>query len=130
MTVQVIEGSGTAVCAASCYALYEGGQFNEHRDPARRVLVADEAVPDLAAHGFGGGAASLVNLTGLAVVLYTEPGFRGESLMFGPLLAPGELAGYRTASGAGWDRCVRSVEVVRADRTGRRPGLVGEDAGG
>ncbi|MCK7624378.1 beta/gamma crystallin family protein [Streptomyces sp. RS10V-4] len=129
MAVRVIDGSGTAVCGASCYALYEGVQFNEHRDPARRVLVADEGVPDLAAHGFDGGVASLVNLTGLSLVLYTEPGYRGESLMFGPLLAPGELAGYRTASGAGWDRCVRSVDLVPARRTGPRPGLV-DDARG
>ncbi|GFE13351.1 hypothetical protein Sgleb_13980 [Streptomyces glebosus] len=88
MTVKVVEGSGVAACPPRSYALYEGNRFHEADDDARRVLVADEPVPDLAEYGFDGAVRSLVNLSRFAVELYEEPRAQGEHLTFGPTLSP------------------------------------------
>ncbi|MER6307959.1 hypothetical protein [Streptomyces sp. NPDC001657] len=124
MTVKVIEGSGATVCPPHCYALYEGGHFNEGEDDARRVLVADEPVPDLAEHGFAAVVQSLVNFSRFAVELYEEPGHRGEHLTFGPTLSPKDLGGFRTGAGKSWGRRARSVNTSTVRPEGRQPGTV------
>lgn len=40
-------GTGITACSADFYALYEGAGYHETGPECRRVLIADEPVPDL-----------------------------------------------------------------------------------
>ncbi|NYE47291.1 hypothetical protein HDA32_002411 [Spinactinospora alkalitolerans] len=63
MAVKVFEGVGADACPEGHYALYEHAECNT--DPrGGRMLVADEPIADLDAHGFGHVVSSVVNKTG------------------------------------------------------------------
>ncbi|MFG2892479.1 peptidase inhibitor family I36 protein [Streptomyces sp. NPDC048248] len=129
MTVKVIEGTGITACPAGFYALYEGAGYNEADPECRRVLIADEPVPDLRTYDFDATADSLVNLSPYTVELYEGAGRAGEHLTFGPTISPRDLGGFGAEAGRSWSHRASSTDAFKAELTRRQPGAHHQEQG-
>ena len=89
MTVKVIEGAGVTACPAGFSAPYEGVGYKRGRPGCRRVLIADEPVPDLKTYGFDATADS----------------------------CPWDLGGFDTEAGRSWSHRFASTDAFKAELT-------------
>ncbi|MFE2165891.1 peptidase inhibitor family I36 protein [Streptomyces sp. NPDC059447] len=79
MTVRVITGQGVDACPDGFLALYEHSDYNLPNGGGR-ILLTDEAIPNLKAHDFNDQVSSVIKkIYNCSITLWTDTNYQGTT---------------------------------------------------